>query len=137
MNPVAERSSPRAPASALRFVRFRAWPRRFVWGACLAGLAGVAGCRTPEADSPGERPESYHIAVRRSDPANRFVVLECLPALPAGTEIDVYRGSDPVGRVVMTGSRRGGYGIAAWLTGEPAAGDWGKPVVKPEKGTVP
>lgn len=103
----------------------------------LAGLLGSAGCQTPATVSPGTLPESYHIAVRQSDPGNRFVVLECLPSLPAGAEIELYRGPVPVARVVMTGNRRGGYSVAAWQTGEPAVGDWGKPVNSQAEEKVP
>jgi hypothetical protein len=103
----------------------------------LTGLAGTVGCQTTVTVPPGTLPDSFHIEVRQSDSVNRFAVLECVPSVPAGTEIDLYRGSTMVARVVMTESRRGGYGIATWLTGEPAAGDWGRIVQTHEKERIP
>jgi hypothetical protein len=93
----------------------------------VAGVGWAGGCRTTAGPPPGAVRESCHIAVRQSDPENRYVILECLPVLAPGTEIDLYRGDMKVARVVMTSSRRGGLSVASWLSGEPAAGDLGQP----------
>jgi len=89
------------------------------------GLAG--GCRTPAAVPEPDLRQSVYIAVLKADPVYRYVILECRPPLPAGTEIDLFRDNTRIAKVRMTDNHRSGKSVATYVSGEPALGDLGQP----------
>ena len=102
---------------------------RQVGSIVFCAWAAVAGCRTA---GPADAVLSLRSCGRviRVDQSDRYVVLECGRAPPAGAVVELRRGGQITARIRVTAMRRGSYVAADIEEGDAAVGDimaWAAP----------
>ncbi|MDZ4198524.1 MAG: hypothetical protein U1E27_04470 [Kiritimatiellia bacterium] len=105
--------------------------------AILALLLGSSACRTAVPAARVRHPAETHIRVLHVDARQGYVLLECMPPLPANTEVELFRENRAVAVVRLLSFRRPSVVAADILSGEPLSGDQGRPLPVPQENPTP